>query len=175
MTLPDNIQEAIRANPKAAASVAFPHRKVDAVEALDVLVSCDGSLTSAAIRLRASPQSILASVVGDENGHALLSRYLRAFTMLNTFELVGALNTAVVQALQDDEIPPKDAAKTLVSLVQGMASLTDTGKPTDIDPFTALMKVLPAEEREALKVLAQKVDAGSAAATAATESEALEA
>jgi hypothetical protein len=163
VTLPDNIAQAAQANPRLTASLAYPHRRVDAVEALDVLVGCDGNLTMAAMRLKASPQSILASVVGDENGHALLSRYLRAFTMLSTFELVAALNTAVVNALSADEIAPKEAAKTLVQLVQGMASLTDTGKATDIDPFTALMKVLPAEEREALRALVPSAIKGAAA------------
>lgn len=138
---------------RGIAARTYPHKHLDAVAALDALVAADGNLVLASHELKASPQSILASVVGDANGHDLLARYLRAYTMSKTFGLVAVLNDELHAAILEGELPAKELAKTLVSLVQGMANLTDTAAPPNIDPFTALMKVLPAEEREALKAL----------------------
>lgn len=170
MTLPDNIASAIRENPHLAASLAYPHRKVDAVEALDALVATDGNLVMTSQRLKASPQSILAAVVQDDNGHALLSRYLRAFTMTKTFELVAALHGKVISHLNEDELAPRDVAKLMLGLVQGMSSLTESPSSGSIDPFAALMKVLPAEEREALKVLVDRTNTAPATLTAVAAS-----
>lgn len=165
MTLPDNIAQAARANPHLAASLAYPHRKVDAVEALDALVATDGNLVMTSQRLKASPQSILAAVVQDDNGHALLSRYLRAFTMTKTFELVATLHGNLMTAINEDELEPKDVAKLMLGLVQSMSSLTESPAAGNMDPFTALMKVLPAEEREALKVLVDRTNTAPAKLT----------
>lgn len=144
---------AVPAVQTAIANRLYPHKHLDAVAALDALVAADGDLVHASHALKASPQSILASVVGDANGHDLLARYLRAYTMSKTFGLVSVLNDSLRDAINEGELAPREVAKTLVSLVQGMASLTDTAAPANIDPFTALMKVLPQAEREALRAL----------------------
>lgn len=168
-----DIARAIGENPTLAANFKYPHRRVEPVEALDALATCDGNIVEASRRLEASPQSILAAITGDEDGYNLQSRYLRAFTMTKTFELVARLNSAVLEAIDEGDLKPQDAARTLVGLVQSMASLTDAGQSANnVDPYAALMRILPAEEREALKALVPAANAFSRA-PAATQPAAL--
>lgn len=149
-----DIARAITENPTLAANFKYPHRRVEPAEALDALATSDGNIIEASRRLQASPQSILAAVTSDEDGYNLQSRYLRAFTMTKTFELVARLNKAVIDAIDSEDLKPQDAARTLVGLVQSMANLTDAGQSAgNLDPYAALMRLLPPEDREALKAL----------------------
>lgn len=130
---------------------SLPKRPVDTIAALESVAACDGDLLMAAADLDTSPQMILAAIVGNNSGQSLLAAYLRAYAMLKTFGVLNLLQEHVATNL--GALAPKDAARTLVGIIQGMASLTDTGAAPPMNPYDALMKILPAEDREALRML----------------------
>lgn len=132
----------------------MPHNKVEAVDALEALVKWDGDVTLAAADLATSPNMVMAAIVGNETSHDLMAKYLRAYTMAKTFGLINDLTEAVSEAIE--EMPAKDAAKTLTSLIDGMARLTDRAQTAAPDPFAAVMRSLPPKVREAMAVIVQQ-------------------
>jgi hypothetical protein len=143
-----------------------PHKPVDTITALETVAMFDGDLVMAAADLDTSPQMILAAIVGNESGQSLLASYLRAYAMLKTFGVLNVLQEHVVDNL--DQLPIKDAARTLTGIIQGMSSLTESSQAPAMNPYDALMKLLPPEERDALRTLVP-IQGGKAAATQVNE------
>lgn len=137
---------------KLAMLQAMPHNPVNAIDALEALVKYDGDVILAASDLDTSPNMVMAALVGNDQSHDLLARYLRAYTMAKTFGIINQLVEVVSESMSD--MSPKDAAATLTKLIEGMAKLTQVAPAPPSDPYALLMRLLPAPQREAMQALA---------------------
>lgn len=116
--------------------------------AVDALIAAEGNMHLAAERLQVPQHVLVASIAQDPTAQASLNSQLRALATLHTFDTLRAAKVLVESMMVDME--PADFAKFYNSLVQQVATLTDSHESThNINVTEVMMKMLPPHVRDA--------------------------
>lgn len=129
---------------------------VRAMRALELLIAAEGNLKLAAELggCKDHPELIINAIVHDENNHDMLSRYVRAFTIMKTFSLMTELQDHVLNAVAEEKVKPHDLIKLFGDSIELLSRLTDSKTSTqNINVFETINKTLPPDVREALTLL----------------------
>lgn len=143
-------------------SIPEPAR-LSSVRALELLIASEGDLHLAAelgkLPKETGPQLLVAAIVGDENNHDTMARYVRAFTTMKLFSMMNTLQEAVVDAISEEKLKPSDLVRAFANVVEVLNGLTDSKTSTqNINVFETVSKSLPADVREALRIVSDEPD-----------------
>ena len=120
--------------------------------AIDSLIQANGDAHLAAEHLHVSKQELIAAITQDQLDNETLQRQLRTLTLLGAYELFD--QTKLVYLAQIIDMPPKELAKTLTTLIGMLTALTTNQTPTaNINVTEIVLRMLPPEARQALEVL----------------------
>lgn len=137
----------------SASSISEPPR-LSSIRALELLIASEGNLHLAAELGGTKPELLIATIVGDENNHDTMARYVRAFTTMKMFSMMNSLQEAVTDAITEEKLKPSDLVRAFANVVETLNSLTDSRTSTqNINVFETVTKSLPADVREALRIV----------------------
>lgn len=137
----------------SASSISEPPR-LSSIRALELLIASEGNLHLAAELGGTKPELLIAVIVGDENNHDTMARYVRAFTTMKMFSMMNSLQEAVTDAISEEKLKPSDLVRAFANVVETLNSLTDSKTSTqNINVFETVTKSLPADVREALRIV----------------------
>ena len=120
--------------------------------AIDTLIQANGDAHLAAERLHVSKQELIAAITQDTLANETLQRQLRTLTLLGAYELFDQTKLVYLANLVD--MPPKELAKTLTTLIGLLTALTQQNTTTaNINVTEVVLRMLPPEARQALEVL----------------------
>lgn len=121
------------------------------------LMVADGNIALAAERLKIKPAQLLYEIARDPSSQQLIDSYLRLYSSIKTFQMIGEAQLILMQTAS--QLEPAQAARHFTSLLTAIEALTrrSTASPastTNINLFEAALKKLPPEIADHLKLLA---------------------
>lgn len=120
--------------------------------AIDSLIRNNGDAHLAAELLHVTKQELIAAITQDQLANETLQRQLRTLTLLGAYELFDQTKLVYLATLVD--MPPKELAKTLTTLIGLLTALTtSTTTNANINITEVVLRMLPPEARQALEVL----------------------
>lgn len=142
-----------------------PKKRLDSLDAIKALVACEGNSGMAARMLGTDEPTLLAAIIVDGTSHEILSRYVRAYTTMQAFGMIGKLTAALTDSIDDGHISAKDMAKLMTGMMEHLGKLTDV-RNTSLNPAgsdaggtaTAILDMLPEHIKQAVHEVIQASD-----------------
>lgn len=136
---------------------ALPDTPVTSMQAMQAVVSADGDLNLAAVRLRTRKANILAAIVTDPANHDTLAKYFRAHQTIRLFGLIETVTNHLEPQL--DALKPGELARTLNGLLDTFARFTEHGVAPNANgagnAVEQTLKMFPPAVQSAIRALAE--------------------
>jgi hypothetical protein len=121
------------------------------------LMVADGNIALAAERLHIKPAQLLYEIARDPSSQQLIDSYLRLYSSIKTFQMIGEAQLILMQTVS--QLEPAQAARHFTSLLTAIEALTRRSQTTNqttnnVNLFETALKRLPPEIADHLKLLA---------------------